>query len=334
MRYRTVRADAMKINFGVHILSGDFPIVAEMTRRADELGYYSVSMGDHLLSASGLGSPKLEVFTTLSALAALTTRIRLAPMVTAPAFRNPGLLAKMFSTIDNISGGRFIAGLGAGWMREEYKAFGYRFGTHAARLEELYETIQVLKAMWTDDEPTYQGRHFTIERAYNYPRPVQKPYPPILVGGNSAGLIKLAARQADIFNIIRPLPNNRIKALGKLEFDKSQLKQRIGLLRSCAQDAGRDPNSVEVSVFVTSELRADRAEADDMVRRVARKMQFGDDLTAVRQSPGMLVGTPEDLRREIRDRYEQFGTTYYVISFLSNESFELFGQEVIPAFNN
>src|SRR5579864_6815449 len=145
------------------------------------------------------------MLTTLSAIAAVTKKVMLAPTVTAMSFRNPALLAKMTSTLDHISGGRFIAGLGSGWLRDEYDAAGYPYPSNAERLAQLAEGIEVLKAMWTQPEPTFSGRYFKIEKAYNFPQPVQKPHPPVMVGGGGSTLLKVAARHADIVNVAAPI---------------------------------------------------------------------------------------------------------------------------------
>jgi probable F420-dependent oxidoreductase len=324
-----------EIKFGVHLITTDFPSTLAAAKHAEELGFFSVSMGDHLLSAFRRGgpAPKLEVYSTLSALSVLTSRIRLAPMVTAVTFRNPALLAKMVSTIDHISGGRFIAGLGSGWMQREFEAYGYPFPGADERLAQLAEAIQVLKAMWTEEEPVFAGRYFSINKAHNLPHPTRKPHPPILVGGFGTKLIEVAARHADIVNLIPPIQGGKLRPLGILHFGKPELQTRIALLRRRAQAAGRAADAVEISGFATARLKAGKSEADRMVGDLARLMQFSD-AQAARECPGLLVGTPQEVRRTIGSMVEEFGMTYFVLTFLTPESMDLFAGEVMPEFKS
>jgi alkanesulfonate monooxygenase SsuD/methylene tetrahydromethanopterin reductase-like flavin-dependent oxidoreductase (luciferase family) len=172
------------IKFGLYLPTGDFARARRVAERAEKQGFYSLSINDHLYSPMGERDPQLECFSTLSAIAAITTRVRLAPAVVAMSFRNPALLAKTASTLDCISNGRFIMGLGSGWQRTEYDAHGFPYPSPTERLAQLEDGINVLKAMWTQKEPAYHGRYFSVNNAYNNPRPVQKPYPPIMLGGS------------------------------------------------------------------------------------------------------------------------------------------------------
>jgi probable F420-dependent oxidoreductase len=275
--------------------------------------------------------PQLECYTTLSALAAVTTRVRLAPMVTAMSFRNPALLAKMISTLDNISGGRFIAGLGSGWLRDEYDANGYDYPSNAERLAQMAEAIQVLKAMWTQPEPNFSGRYFKIEKAYNFPQPVQKPHPPIMIGGGGSKLLKIAGQQADIVNVAAPITKGAVDMAAMQKFDKAELKRRIAMLHGFAREAGRDPSAIEISAFVTVLPAPDKSQADAIAAGTAQSMGLAGG-QAARQSPMLLIGTADELKREIKARRDEFGITYYVLIFMNDESRGLFAREVMPEF--
>src|SRR5271169_4332142 len=174
------------IKFNVGLPNGDPAATLATARRAEELGYYSVSIDDHFFMR-GIGAephaPHYECFTMLSAVAATTKTIKMLPLVTSMSYRNPALLAKTMASIDNISGGRLIAGLGAGWFKEEYDAYNYPYPSNAERMEQLADGIKVLKAMWTQEAATYSGRFFKVQKAFCNPKPVQKPYPPIMIGG-------------------------------------------------------------------------------------------------------------------------------------------------------
>jgi alkanesulfonate monooxygenase SsuD/methylene tetrahydromethanopterin reductase-like flavin-dependent oxidoreductase (luciferase family) len=152
--------------------------------KSEELGFESAWLQDHFLAVSLADRPSdpcLEAYTTLAALARDTRRLRLGVMVTCVGYRNPAYLAKIGATIDSISNGRFVMGIGAGWYEDEHSAYGYDFPSLPDRLGQLRETLKILKLMWTETNPSFAGRHFTIRDAACNPKPVQE-NPPIWVG--------------------------------------------------------------------------------------------------------------------------------------------------------
>ena len=157
-----------------------FNLIQEVTHECERLGYYSVLLDDHLMLNK---MPILECWTTLSALSAATERIRLGTMVTCNSFRNPALLAKMAATVDNISEGRLELAIGAGVQKNEHNAYGFPFPSSKARIERLGEAVEIIKMMWTEEKASYNGKHYLIHDAVCEPKPVQKPHPPITVGG-------------------------------------------------------------------------------------------------------------------------------------------------------
>ena len=233
----------------------------------------------------------------------------------------------MTSTLDHISGGRLIAGLGTGWFRDEFEAYGYGFASDTERTDRMEEAIQILKAMWTEEEPTYHGRYYSIDRSVNYPKPIQKPHPPIMIGGAGKRILQITAREADIANVVPILTKN-----AGSNFDKARLKRRLGMLHDYARAAGRDPDSIEISGFPFVFISKDHGEADAMAAKAARRRGL-PDAEAARQSPGLLAGTPEQIRREIRSRIEEFNMTYYMVSLATPEAVELFATEVMPEFS-
>ena len=151
------------VKFGIFLPTNDFTAAKQTALRAEEEGFYSVSINDHFFTPLGKPeAPQLECFTTLTAVAAVTNRIRITPTVTAASFRTPPLLAKITSTLDQVSSGRLTFGLGAGWKQDEYEAHGYPYPPNKERLAQMAEAITVLKTMWTAEEPTFQGKYFSI----------------------------------------------------------------------------------------------------------------------------------------------------------------------------
>jgi len=323
------------IKFNAGLPNGDFNAMTAFAKRAEELGYYSVSIDDHFFMRGLMADPRqphLECFTTLAAIAAATKTVRLVPLVTAMSYRNPALLAKMMATIDHISGGRLIAGLGAGWFQEEYLAYNYPYPSNAERIEQLADGIAVLKAMWTQDEPSYHGRFFSVEKAYCDPKPVQKPYPPILIGGGGKKILQIAAQEAEILNLNPPVMRGMVEIAEALKFSKDEVKRRIAMVRGFVKAAGRRDDALELSGGSTVVAAKDKPTAEAMIRATAQAVGV-PDIELARQSPMVLSGTFDDVRRELQWRIENFGMSYFFVNFMSIDAMETFANEVKPAFS-
>jgi probable F420-dependent oxidoreductase len=325
------------IKFGLFVPTDAFAKAQAAAQWADSNGLYSVSINDHFFSPLGSAEvPQLECFATLSAVAAVTKNVRLAPSVVANSFRPPPMLAKITSTLDHLSNGRLVLGIGSGWQRSEYDAHGYPYPSNLERLEQLHDAIKLIKAMWTDEEPTYRGRFFSVTKAYNNPRPVQKPHPPIMVGGSGSKLLQITAAEAQIANLIPPIINGKDFAqdpAAAVKFDKNNLKRRIASLRRLSVEAGRRADAIEISGLAMLRLSRSKSEADAAARHLASAMGFPNE-QAVRDSPVLLIGTPEEVKRELRSRIEELGMTYFIIIPASAESRELLVKELMPEFQN
>ncbi|MGH7342594.1 MAG: TIGR03560 family F420-dependent LLM class oxidoreductase, partial [Candidatus Rokuibacteriota bacterium] len=193
---------AKRILFGIQTTPQDFTYDQLVTiwKDADALGFDSAWVFDHLIPILGADTdgPCLEGWTLLSALAAETERIRIGALVTGNTYRNPALLAKMAATVDHISNGRLYLGIGAAWFEFEHEAYGFPFYTAKGRAERLDEALQVIKKLWTEDHPSFAGKFYTLKNAPFAPKPVQKPHPPIIVGGQGEQwIMPLVGRYAD-----------------------------------------------------------------------------------------------------------------------------------------
>jgi probable F420-dependent oxidoreductase len=323
------------IKFGLFLPTGDFHQARKAAEWADQNGFYSISLNDHFFSPLGTPqTPQLECFSTLSALASITRNVRLVPTVTAMSFRTPPMLAKIASTLDHLSDGRLIMGVGAGWQRSEYDAHGYPYPGNLERIDQLADAIKLIKAMWTQEQPSYHGRYFSVEKAWNHPRPVQKPHPPIMIGGSGRKILELVAAEAQLINMIPPIVNGKDfvqDPAAAVKFDKPELKRRIAMLRRFLDAAGRDSSAVELSVISMVILAKSKSETDAALKQTASHMGF-PDIEAARNSPVLLAGTPEEIRRELRSRIEELGTTYYIVFPNSAEAGDLIAKEIIPEF--
>jgi F420-dependent oxidoreductase-like protein len=181
------------------------PKMGAIAQRAEEAGVDRISVMDHLWQIFMIGPPEhemLEAYTALGWLAAKTSRVELLTMVTAVVYREPGLLAKAVTTLDVLSGGRAILGIGAAWNEDESRGLGLLFPATAERFERLEEAIQICKQMWSDNDGPFEGKHYHLGRTLNSPQPLRKPHPPILIGGGGEKkTLKLVARHADSCNI-------------------------------------------------------------------------------------------------------------------------------------
>ncbi len=215
--------------------------LGDVAARAEQAGYDRISVMDHLWQIAHLGPPEhemLEAYTTLGFLAARTERVKLLTVVTAVVYRDPGLLAKAVTTLDILSGGRAMLGIGAAWNEEESRGLGLFFPTTAERFERLEEALQICQQMWSDDERPYEGTHYHLARTLNSPQSLSRPHPPILIGGaGERKTLRLVAQYADACNI----------------FDTPELPHKLQVLREHCERLGRDYDQIEK----TAQLRFD-----------------------------------------------------------------------------
>lgn len=324
-----------KAKFYVMLPQRNFAKTRALAETADSLGYHGVGLGDHLFVHRGdmqlPDEPLLECYTTLGAIAAVTQRVIMTQVVGANSFRNPALLAKITSTLDNISGGRFELGIGSGWLREEYEAYGYSYPSNAERIDQLKEGIQIIKAMWTQEAPSFHGRYFQIEKAYSFPKPVQKPHPKILIGGSGKKILDVIARHADIVNIAPSITTGHVDPAKWARFNKDSVRAKVETLRRLTEAAGRPADAIEISVSSSIFIAEKPGEAEATALRVAKAMGIPTK-EAARQAPGVIWGTPGELTSEIRSRVDQLGVTHFPLYFGTPGGVELFAREVLPAF--
>jgi F420-dependent oxidoreductase-like protein len=210
-----------------------FARISDVARSAEAAGFDSIWTMDHLHQIDSVGSPDepiLEAYTTLAALAAVTETARLGVLVTACGFRNPALLAKMTTTIDIISRGRAVLGIGAGWHKEEFRAYGYPWSPAGDRLQQLAEAVQICRAMFQQYAPTFSGRHHRIVEPLNVPGPINPSGPPILIGGGGERvLIPMVAELGDACNFFGA---------------PATVRHKIGVLERACAARGRDPGEI------------------------------------------------------------------------------------------
>ncbi|MEQ9617978.1 MAG: TIGR03560 family F420-dependent LLM class oxidoreductase [Deltaproteobacteria bacterium] len=307
-----------RIEFGVMMRQQkiEFSQILETAGLCDELGYDSIWFYDHILGMGGIELDIYEAWTLMSALSTVTSNTRLGTMVLCNSFRPPALLAKMASTLDVISGGRLEFAIGAGWFEPEYRAYGYEFPDDAARIEQLAESVKIIRAMWTDEKPSFEGVHYRIEDAYCNPKPAQKPHPPITIGGAGEKLLlRVVAELADEWNC----PANHAGA-----YDR-----KLKVLKSHCEAAGRNPDEIKISQQTVCVLAGDEAELSEKLPKAQRRYGFFGDIEKIG-----IVGTPDQCIKKIKENEEK-GITKYTIFFsdiMNHDTLTFFAKEVMSAF--
>ncbi|GAB1817585.1 LLM class F420-dependent oxidoreductase [Herbidospora sp. RD11066] len=221
---------------------GDAPLsdqLAEIVKTADQSGFDTIAVMDHFWQITNVGPPEepmLEAYTTLGWIAAQTTRARLLTLVTGVIYRQPGLLAKIITTLDVLSGGRAWLGIGAAWNEDESKGLGFPFPPLAERFEILEEALQICLQMWAGDEKPYTGRHFTLDRPLNSPQPITRPHPPIMIGGGGEKkTLRLVAQYGDACNLFPAAPD--------------ELRRKLDVLRGHCEAVGRNYDDIQKTIY-------------------------------------------------------------------------------------
>jgi F420-dependent oxidoreductase-like protein len=230
----------------------------KLTRQAEALGFESLWVFDHFHTVPDpTDEITFESFAMLAAMAMVTSRVRLGHMVVCTGFRNPALTAKMASTIDVISGGRFELGIGAGWKEEEWRAYGYGFPSLRERLDVLGEHLQVIHAMFAPGRASFEGRHARVRGAINMPKGLQQPRIPIIVGGNGARRTAgYAIAYADELNFVFIGPD--------------EVAERMAAVRTRCEEEGRDPSTLRYSLYTRDDdIRRPGQERVDLLGRLA-----------------------------------------------------------------
>ena len=286
--------------------------VAEHT---EALGFESIWRSDHLIpDVSDDTSEALEAWISLATLADRTNRLRFGPLVTPITFRHPAVLAKMAASIDQLSNGRLEFGLGAGWHDGEHKAFGVPYPNMAERFERLEESLQLTIATWTRDNVTFEGKHYRLENITSHPKPVQRPHPPIIIGGNGKKrTIPLAAKYGNEWNGTSQTPD--------------EYRERRELLRGLCEGFGRDPDTVRCSLMLTLLTgRTDGLEVRTRIRTLAGIMsKYPHMPTATPESlsqEGRLVGTPSQVVERLQ-QFEEAGAERFMLQIFDCDDMDM-----------
>ncbi|MEM4311889.1 MAG: LLM class flavin-dependent oxidoreductase [Nitrososphaerales archaeon] len=316
----------------------NFQITKDTALLCESLGFESLWIADHLIL--GKEYKIFECWTLLSALASVTKKIRLGTLVLCYAFRYPSLLAKMAATLDVISGGRLILGLGAGWNIHEAESYGINLPDKASvRINQLIETIKIIKSLWTDKKATLKGKYYSINEAICEPKPLQKPHPPIWIGSLVGGKVmpKVTALYADGWNTIARPPEVMV--------------EKIEALKEACREVKRDFNTLTLSIDNHILIAKNEREVDELKKRIRKKSPnypsyahfdsksqkahgVKEKFTWEEFSTQNFIGTPDQIVEQMK-AYVKLGISHFVLWFLdfpSHDGLKLFGEEVISQF--
>ncbi len=287
-----------------------YEAMTHVAHEAEALGFHSIWLYDHFHTfPTPTQEVTFECWTSTAALARDTKRVRIGQMVTCNSYRNPALLAKMASTVDVLSHGRLVLGIGAGWYEDEYRAYGYSYPGTGERLQRLREAIQVILLMWTRDKATFEGEYYQVRGAINQPKGVQKPHIPLLIGGGGEKVtLRLVAQYGNACNF---------------GGDILTIKHKLAVLKSHCKELGRDYDSIRRTTLIDDCAIAGTEEAALAKLTPAQR----SNLEELRQT--QLIGTPAMIRQRLAE-YEEAGIQEIIIRFVDAaqlESIRLFARE-------
>ena len=278
----------------------------------------SLWVSDHFMyTTSDKGS--LEPFSSLAALAARTGSVTLGTKVACAAFRHPGLLAKLGTTLDVVSGGRFVLGIGAGWHRPEFEAFGFSFDRRVSRMREV---VDIVKKLWTQSVTNYDGEFYQIRGAVSLPKPVQKPHPPIWIGSERPRMLRLTAELGDGWIVA----NQTAEQYGR----------KLGLIREHAGKIGRDVGDIEPCYYAYSSIASNSEDARMLAEEhilPERRRVLGPELSLEDVEGMCIVGDPDEWISRIEE-YVRAGASHIIAKIvpLDPSTLRLYAEKVIPHF--
>ena len=312
------------MEFGVQIepqFGFEYEDISKIGRIGLENGFSTLWFSDHfMLDADATDKVLLDPWLVMTAIVREFKELKVGSLVFCNSYRNPALHAKMAATLDVLSGGRLEFGIGAGWKRLDYKAYGYDFPDFPTRAAQLAEAIQIIRGAWTEDKFSFSGKHYRVENLVSFPKPIQKPHPKIWVGSNMGGprMIELAARYGDGINV----------AWG---FTPTQTQDIFNQLHDFAEKHGRKPESIGKSVGCWSRILKSDSEMEEKIKSGAKSRGVSEDAYRKRVKTS-LWGTPEIVAERL-SQYREQGVSHIILMFPYGEKREqiaLFGEKVLP----
>ncbi len=283
-------------------------------RRIESLGYATLLLRDHFV-AEPFGD-QFAPIAALTAAACATTTLRTGTLVIDNDYRHPVVLAKDAATLDLLSDGRFELGLGAGWMRDEYERAGMPFDPPGVRISRLEEALHIVKGLFSGEPLTYSGAHYAISNLSSFPRPIQRPHPPILIGGGGKRLLSIAGREADIIGILNSSVASGSLSTGPSDLAPESVAQKVDWVR---QAAGERFGQIELSQVISVVLTEDQHHAAETF--ASARGWSGISAEQVLAMPSVYIGTPGQIAAQMHSRRERYGFSYFVVADEDAEAF-------------
>lgn len=307
----------MNVKFGIQIepqFGFDYNFVEQIALEGEKIGFDSIWFSDHLfLDDKSETTDCMEAWTLLAALASKTEKIRLGALVTCNSYRYPAVLAKIAATVDRVSNGRVIFGIGAGWKEIEYNAYGIPFPSLKERMDRLEEAIQIIKLLWTEPKVSFSGKYYTVKDAFSSPKPVQNPMPFLIGGGGEKRTLKMVAKYADQCNL----------------FGSPEVKHKLTVLRQHCQENDTDYDHITKSIFGLAFVTESDEKLNSFFEKRAKQFNRSVDEErerAIKDLPGSWFGYPE----QVIERYQYFidlGCTYFQVLFPGKDEEVLRGSQ-------
>jgi probable F420-dependent oxidoreductase len=268
-------------------------------RRIEDLGFHTVAVSDHFTQGW-----MLEPLVAMTAAAEATATLRVMSLVLGNDYRRPVLLHKALATLDVLSGGRVDIGIGAGWMPSDYHSAGIPLDSPGVRVDRLEESVAVLKGLFADEPLTFDGKHYRAADLDGLPKPVQRPHPPILVGGGGRRVLELAGREADIVGIAPSMRPGAVATNAVLDLTSDQVSVKVSYAHAGARSAGRDPKALDYQISILSLNVSDVTDAEPWTSSLASGVA---DPAVLGDSPAVLHGTAGQCAERLHGWREQFG---------------------------
>jgi len=329
------------MEFAIGLGSGQSPsdktgiaAMIDAAQAAEAVGFDALMAPDHYvyeaLGTLQTGTPAYELFFVLATLAQHTRRVKLVSHVACMLFRHPAMHARLFAQIDEASGGRIVAGVGAGWTRAEFEMMCLPFPEISERLRMMDEAVAIMRGLWREERFTFAGAHYRVTDAVCLPKPMQPGGPPIMLGGSGNGILRRAGAWADIIHMVPVLGPAGTTTIDEIrKFSDAAVPEKLARVRAAEKAAGRPAGSVRfASTVFTYMPTTSREHTQQMAEGISGVFGLSPDET--RRHPVALIGTPEEMAAELRRREQTHGLALLCINFGSLDQARQFGERVIP----
>jgi probable F420-dependent oxidoreductase len=305
------------MEYGFQFVNLDPGRVRDLAQVAEGEGFDLIVFPDHIVieGAEGVYDPHTlahDVVQLATVVATATSKIRVGHLVLCNPFRHPVIAAQSLVTLDHVSNGRSIVGIGAGWTETEFRMTGIPFPPVSERLAMLDESLTCMQSLWANERTNLTGKHYQLRDAILWPKPIQQPHPPILLGGGGNGLLRLAAKHADYLNIISPVGKlGRMSADGLRRMNDQAFRERVDYVRTAAKRIGRDPKAIKISNVMLVFMLVDNEDAArQTLAAVAQMFHVTPEILAA--SPAVFIGTPKQCVTELTRRAEHWSVSQFI----------------------